>query len=136
MVNFNPLPKELLDALWPYQKQFQALLAFTANKILGADTSRIRGIGKYEGGVTVNNCEIYISRNVLMDDWKRTAEPTPEEKATADAMEIIIAKIDPSNPHEGLRRHQNDIGMPDQQMELFLVNPYACDPLRSLFGKW
>ena len=77
------------------------------------------GIGKYQGGVKVNFREIYIAKNVVMDDWKRHVEhPTPEEIAVVEAVAKVAASIE-KNGLKSIRPYFN---------EQF----YMADPLRSM----
>ena len=75
----------------PYSRVVQAAIAIEANKLMGILNVRPQAIGKYEGGVIVNNCEICIKYDFLCDDWKRTNlnNPTPEEIATVKAIDIV-----------------------------------------------
>ena len=74
-----------------YRRDVQAAIAVEANKLMGFSNAKPRAIGKNEGGVVVNGCEICIKFDFLCDDWKRTAldNPTPEEIATVKAIEIV-----------------------------------------------
>lgn len=78
-----------------------------------------QGIGKYEGGVRVNNREICIRKNNVSDDWKRySLDPTPEEQAVIDAITQISETIE-KNGLKSIRPYFN---------EQF----YMADPLRSM----
>jgi hypothetical protein len=140
MKKFNPPPPELLKALEPYHKQFQGIIAFTANKALGATTTPIRAIGKHEGGVTVNNCEICIKHDYCFDDFRPGATnsgnpPSPEEEATAKAIESVLSKLTPDNIVPGLMQAQQDAGLTNEDLNMFIQNPYMADPLREFFRK-
>lgn len=55
-----------------------------------------QGIGKYEGGIRVNNLEIAIKTNFIAEDWKRERITIPEETAVLDAITEVAALIQKS----------------------------------------
>lgn len=138
MKKFNAPPAELLKALEPYHKQFQGIVAFTANKTLGAKATPIKAIGKAEGGVTVNNCEICIKADYCFDDFRPGAKnsslpPSPEEEATATAIEHVLAYLTPDSIVPGLMKAQQEAGLTNEDLNMFIQNPYCADPLYSFF---
>ena len=102
-----------------YRRDVQAAIAVEANKLMGFSNAKPRAIGKNEGGVVVNGCEICIKFDFLCDDWKRTAldNPTPEEIATVKAIEIVAELC--RNNIDGLNNYEKILG---------------GDPLRSMFS--
>ena len=60
-----------------YHRLVQSAIAIEANSQLGIHFEEPRFIGKSEGGVVVNGCEICIKYDFLCDDWKRTTLNEP-----------------------------------------------------------
>ena len=79
------------DIMRTRHRDVQGAIAVIANKMMGVKEVEPQAIGKAEGGVVVNGCEICIKWDFLCDDWKRTGlnAPTPEEKATVAAIAVV-----------------------------------------------
>jgi len=80
--------------------------------------SRPLGIGKYQGGVTVNGRQICIRERNVMDDWKRSAEDTPEERAVVDAIYLVAEIVEQDGA---------------QSLSITYGDQITYDPLRSFF---
>jgi len=96
----------------------QIAISTIANESFGGGI-KPKGIGKYQGGVCVNNREICIQKTNVMDDWQRTTAPTPEEFAVVEAIEKIADSIE-KNGLDSIRHYAND-------------QLHMADPLRSMF---
>jgi hypothetical protein len=72
-------------ALAQHHRSVQAAIAVLANRKLGV-AAPPEGIGKWEGGVRVNGREIAIHAGNVQDDWRRSREPRPEERAVVAAI--------------------------------------------------
>ena len=58
----------------------KAAIATIANQVFD-HKGPVEGIGKYQGGVRVNNREIVMRASNVMDDRRRSVDTTPEENA-------------------------------------------------------
>ena len=102
-------------ALGPHHRRVQAAIAVIANLNRGIDAEP-EGIGKYEGGVKVDKCEIAIFANHVQDDWQKQAEPSLEEDAVVCAIRTVVG-IFRRDGADGLRK---------------FALPRDGDPLRSM----
>ena len=101
----------------------QSAIAIEANSQMGFPVIQAEFIGKAEGGVKVNGCEICIKFDFLCDDWKRTSynNPTPEEIATVKAIEIVADIVRKSGPNALQAKYPQEL-------------PRYGDQLRSMLG--
>jgi len=76
-------------SLAQHHREFQAAVAVFANRAVGVQTDMPQAIGKYEGGVKVNDLDIVIYANIVQEDWMRLKKTLPEEIAVASAMEEV-----------------------------------------------
>lgn len=98
MLEFN-ISLEQRRALLPCSRHFQVAVAILANRNLGLPDVEPQGIFKYEGGVVVGGCEVVVMKSCLMDDFRRPITgSTPEEQATLDAVNEILARTDAEGP--------------------------------------
>ncbi len=86
------LPKKIRETMAQNEPAVKAALSKIANKEFGIQ-GLPQGIGKYEGGIKVNNREIAIRHNYVMDDWHKTQRQTPEETAVVKAIEEVKSII-------------------------------------------
>ena len=120
------MPNDLRKALRPHHRAFQAAVAVMANKAAGTSTPTL-GIGKCEGGVRVGRWEIAISRSHVIDDWKRTVTPTPEELAVVGAINMAAQIF-----RDGGAAALEQFLPPDAES----WHEPLRDPLRSMFDLW
>ncbi len=71
----------------------KAAIATIANQVFD-HKGPVEGIGKYQGGVRVNNREIVIRACNVMDDWRRSVDTTPEERAVVNAIAHVALLIE------------------------------------------
>jgi hypothetical protein len=77
--------RELLNV----SQQYHYAVAKLANEKVGYTPSTISGIFKYEGGILVRSKEIHIGEGYAKDDFMWHKEASPEEIATAEAIEEV-----------------------------------------------
>ena len=137
------LSNELRDVMSQYHREVQIAIAINANERLGnvctSDNHTPKlGIGKFEGGVTVwvkeaprqgykndngiHSKEICIKYDYVTDDWDRSIDPKPAERAVVNAIHFIAEQVETYGV-EWLTRYSSQI----ETSALF-------DPLRSMFG--
>ena len=96
----------------------KAALCVIANQSF-AGQHPVRGIGKYQGGIVVNHCEIFIGQDVVMDDWRRATDPTEEERAAVAAINHLAILV-------------NEVGM--ESIRQTYGTCRIGDPLRSMLN--
>lgn len=98
MAKFTPVTNDQIKNLKSTGVYVQAFLAIFAHQFMDITPSNICGIGKFEGGITVNNREIVIYRDSVRDDFGMPgSETNPEEIATIKAIEKFQNEIDLTN---------------------------------------
>lgn len=111
----------LRAAMAPHHRTVQTAIAVLASQQMGVPVDPLIGIGKYQGGVRVNEREICIRQGSVTDDWKRKHDGgTPEEHAVAAA----IGRVESLYQLGGLTALRGVVlGVEDAR----------TDPLRSMF---
>jgi len=110
-VNYE-LPREVRIKMQQDEPAVKAAIARIANEKFGITTPP-RGIGKYEGGVRVNNLEIAIKDSYVMEDWRRSGKPLPEEQAVVDAINLVGAIVQASGTSKLVEKYGRcDVGDP------------------------
>lgn len=90
MTQHFTISEEDRKKLAPYHRAFQATVAQHANQFLGLNHPP-QGIGRYQGGLTINGKMLVINPNNVDESWSRTTEPTREEVAVATALVTVTS---------------------------------------------
>lgn len=88
------LSEKIREEMAKDEPAVKAALCIIANQSFDTRSERPQGIFKFEGGIRVNMREIAIHRTGVIDDWRRSAEPTTEEQAVADAIGEVASIIE------------------------------------------
>ena len=141
MIKFTPKSDAEMEMIETYHRQIQGTIAILANKKLSNEpVDDVKGILKYEGGVTVGRCEICIREDHVRDDWVYHNNPSKEEQATVDAINQLLDAIDFSSKEkavDSLKKFITETLSPRDQvlLERFIQSPFAGDNLMAFFKK-